>query len=170
MNKLEERKMIRINERQSRANEMYNSFRDDLLKRDLSNTENYDKAILTLSSTALAISLTAMKYVVPLETAKYIFFIQLGWGMLWITIFTSLVAFFISNKAISIQLTNAEDYYLKGMEEAFNRPNKFTEINKYLNPITGLIFIVAIFFIVAFVTLNITSYTQSMSKMVEIRK
>ena len=42
------------------ANQMYDKFRDELLKRDLSNTENYDKAILTLSASSLGLSLTAI--------------------------------------------------------------------------------------------------------------
>jgi hypothetical protein len=43
------------------ADQMYDKLRDDLLKRDLSNTEGYDKAILTLSSASLGFSLSIAK-------------------------------------------------------------------------------------------------------------
>ncbi len=86
----------RTDEEQKRSIELYDKFRDDLLKRQLSNTENYDKSILTLSSAGLAISLTFLKTVVPLENAEYIWLVQFSWVFFLLSILLSLVAYFIS--------------------------------------------------------------------------
>ncbi len=153
----------RTKEEQIRASEMFDSFRDELLKRDLSNTENYDKSILTLSAAALGLSLTAIRFIVPLESALYIWLIILGWLLLLGSIISSLSAFLISNKAIAIQIQNAEDYYIKCISEAFNRENIYLKLNSTLNLATGIMFAVAITVIVAFVTLNIINGDQAMS-------
>jgi len=150
-------------EEQKRANEIFDAFRDELLKRELSNTENYDKSILTLSAAALGISLTAIRFVVPLDGAEYIWLIKASWLLLLLSIIAALCAFLLSNKAISIQLKNAEDYYIEGVAEAFNRKNIYTKINNCFNKITGLFFALAISAIVAFVTININSGSEKMS-------
>lgn len=156
-------KIERTPEDQKKADKMFDALRDELLKRDLSNTESYDKAILTLSSTALGVSLTAIKFVVPLATAEYIWLIKLGWLFLLISITSSLSAYLISNKALIIQTDNARDYYINGIKDAFNRPNVFITLNDILNKVTGLIFIAALAAIVAFVIINIDSEGEKMS-------
>lgn len=155
----------RTKEEQQRANEMFDTLRDELLKRELSNTESYDRAILTLSAASLGISLTAIRFVVPLESADYIWMVKSGWMLLLISIIISLYAYFMSNRAIAAQVKNAEDYYIHGVEEAFNRHNKYISLNSLLNKLTGVTFSIAIALIVLFVTLNINHQeTQDMSK------
>ncbi len=114
-------KIVRTEEQENRATEMFDSFRDELLKRDLSNTENYDRSILTLSAAALGLSLTAIRFVVPLETANYLWLVILGWILLLGSIISSLGAFLVSNKAIAVQINHAEEYYIKCIAEAFDR-------------------------------------------------
>jgi hypothetical protein len=157
-------KIDRSKEEQTAANEMFNSFRDELLKRELSNSENDDKAILTLSSAALGISISAIKFVIPFDKAECIWLVKFGWVMLLISIITSLSAFLMSNNAIKIQLRNAEDYYLNGIAEAFNKQNISSFINSILNKITGITFVVAISAIVMFVVINIDPEINEMSK------
>ncbi|WP_157385745.1 hypothetical protein [Methylosarcina fibrata] len=75
----------RTEEQQKRANELYDSYRDEVRKRQLSNNENYDKTILSLSSAGLALSLTAIRFVVPLEIASYLDLIKWSWWLFGIT-------------------------------------------------------------------------------------
>jgi len=147
--------MTRSEEDQKIANQMFDKLRDDLLSRDLSNTESYDKAILALSSSTLGLSLTAIKFVVPITTASYVFMLKLSWATLLVSVICSLAAYLISNKAIQIQLNNARDYYKNGIEDAFHRKNKYTTINSALNITTGATFSLAIFLTVIFITINI---------------
>ena len=147
--------MTRTEEEQKVADEMFDKLRDDLLSRDLSNTENYDKAILTLSSSSLALSITTIKFVVPVTTATCIFLLKSAWVLLAISIVCSLLAYLISNKAMGVQLNNARDYYKKDIESAFSEKNVFTTINSYINIITGLTFAFAICLLITFITINI---------------
>ncbi|MCI5128876.1 MAG: hypothetical protein D3907_10350 [Candidatus Electrothrix sp. AUS3] len=157
-------KITRSEDEQKKADEMFNDLRDELLKRDLSNTENYDKTILTLSSAALGLSLTAIKLIVSFNGAEHIWLIKFGWIFLLLTIVATLLAYLIGNKAIAIQLDNARDYYLKGVEDAFNRKHILITVNTILNRATGLMFIAAISAIVAFVIINIDQGNDKMSR------
>lgn len=156
--------MKRSPEDQKIANEMFDRFRDDLLKRDLSNTESYDKAVLTLSSAALGFSLTAVKFIVPIESSGHIWLLIFGWSLLVIGVISSLFAYLISNKAIEVQLNNARDYYKSGVEDAFTRKNIFLTLNKLLNQATGILLAVAITAIVVFISININQGDKNMSK------
>jgi hypothetical protein len=156
-------RMVRTKEQQIVADQMFDKLRDDLLSRDLSNTENYDKAILTLSSSSLALSLTVLKFIVPFSTAIYTLLLKSAWVLLAVSVICSLCAYLISNKAMAIQLNNARDYYKNGIEDAFSRKTIFTTINSYLNLLTGLTFSVAICFLIAFITYNINTGATTMT-------
>ena len=156
--------MNRTPEDQKIADGLFDAFRDDLLKRDLSNSEGYDKAILALSSASLGFSLTAIKFIVPIDTATHIWLLILCWSLLVLSVIFSLAAYLISNKAIHIQLNNARDYYKKGVEDAFTRKNTYISINTFLNRATGLLLAIAISIIVVFISINLTSGESEMSK------
>lgn len=148
-------KFQRNKDEQKRCVEIHDKFRDDLLKRQLSNSEGYDKAILSLSSAGLALSLTAIKFIIPLDTAHYLWAIKTSWWLFFGTIICSLLAYLIGNKAIGKQLKIAEKYYLEGLVSAQTEKNIYTIINSFLNNITGIIFAVAISLVIYFVTANL---------------
>ena len=158
--------MLRNKEGQDKANEMFDKLRDEFLERDLSNTENYDKAILTLSSSSLALSLTVIKFIVPIAAAKYIIFLQVSWALLAISVICSLLAFLVSNKALKKQLDNAREYYKENNEAAFGQKNLYTTINSFLNIVTGLFFSIAISLLIAFIMINTTTGEVQMTKKV----
>lgn len=156
--------MNRTPEDQKVADELFDKFRDDLLKRELSNSEGYDKAILALSSASLGFSLTVIKFIIPINNAIYIWLLILCWSLLVLSVIFSLAAYLISNKAIHTQLNNARDYYKKGIEDAFTRRNVYASINTSLNQATGLLLAIAITIIVVFISINITNGESEMSK------
>ena len=149
-------KITRTPEQQKEAEKIFASFEEESHKRELSNTQGYDKAILTLSSAGLGFSLLAIRFIVPWESADFIYLIVLGWFFLLASVTISLLAYQISNKAIAVELKNAQDYYLEGTEEAFNRKNRWQQCNKILNLLMGILFVVAMLLIVIFVVLNIS--------------
>ena len=130
-------------------NKLLNKHKDELLKRDLSNTENYDKAILTLSSAGLGFSLVAIKSIVPWESAVFVWLVISGWSLLLLSIIICLVAYLVSNKAIGIELKKVEN---KGTA---NQKNGWKKLNKILNISSGVTFIIAMSLIVLFVILNV---------------
>lgn len=145
----------RTEEDQNRALQMHDSFRGELLKRQLSNSENYDKAILTLSSSGLAISISFINFIKDISRADFIFLMSLSWAFFTLAIILSLIAYYVGNKAIDKQLDIAEDYYLNGNNEAFTQKNRFTTYNEWLNVSCGFLFILGIFCVAIFVVINV---------------
>ncbi|HIF9060696.1 hypothetical protein AB4581_22095 [Vibrio cyclitrophicus] len=162
-------KFIRTDDDQKRCNEIHDKFREELLKRQLSNNEGYDKAILSLSSAGLALSLTAIRFIVPLESASYLWALKTSWVLFLLTVISTLVAYLVGNKAISKQLDIAEDYYIKALVSAQVASNPYQKINTILNRVTGLFFSIAISLVVLFVIINIKSTPMSDQKITSTR-
>ena len=145
----------RTEEQKKEARELYNFHLKELHRRYLSNVENYDKALLTLSSSTLGFSLLAIRYIVPWETADLLGMLILAWFLMGISVITSLIAYRIGNEAINKEEKKATDYYLKGVEDALERENLYKKWNRWLNNATGLLFAISLFLILLFVSLNI---------------
>ncbi|MCC4819889.1 hypothetical protein LMH81_25525 [Vibrio lentus] len=157
-------RFTRTEEEQKESKEIYDKFREELSKRQLFNNEGYDKAVLSLSASGLALSLTAIRFITPLEKSSYLLLIQASWFLFLITVISSIIAYQISNKAISKQLEIAERYYIQALVSAEAESNPYLKFNSYLNITTGIFFCFAITFVVLFVTLNIENQTMSNKK------
>jgi hypothetical protein len=144
-------------------NNVYQKCREDLLKRQLSNTENFDRAILTLSSSTLGLTLTFIRNVTPIENAHHIWLLLLAWVLLAIAIVITLLSFLISQAGAKTQLTYAEEYYLNGKDEYLTKKNIFANLNEWTGYISATTFVVAMILIVAFVWINITNGEKPMS-------
>ena len=164
MSEDEEEIIIRTEEEQKRSTAIFDSFRDELYKRQLSNSEAYDKAILSLSSAGLAISLTFIKFIVPLEQAIYLTVLKASWVLFLLSVIATLISYLIGNKGITKQLVYAEQYYIEGKAKAFNKFNIYTYLNSAFNYISGTLFLVALTCVVSFVILNINQGEPDMSK------
>ncbi len=161
----------RTSEDQAAANNIYDSYRDEIHKRQLSNTENYDKSILTLSSSGLVISLTFLNIMTPTGGIQHSWIIITSWILFILTIGLSLLAYLVSNSALDAQLEIAEDYYVNAQESAFNKKNFFANFNANLNKLVGVFFFLALIFTVVFLSINLSDKEKSkMSKSKEIQK
>jgi hypothetical protein len=136
--------------------DVYQKCRDDLLKRQLSNTENFDRAILTLSSSTLGLTLTFIRNVTPIEEAHHVWLLLSAWILLAIAIVVTLSSFLISQEGVKKQMIYIEEFYLNGKDEYFNKQNIFSRLNDLAGYLSALKFTIAMFFLVAFVCLNIT--------------
>ena len=145
----------RTKEEQEQAERLYNLHIKEILRRYASNVEHYDKALLTLSSSSLGFSLLAIRYIVPWETASFLSLLILAWFLMAISITTSLIAYRIGNKALKKAEKNATDYYLHGIKGANERENPYIEYNRRLNNWTKILFVISMFLILLFVSLNI---------------
>lgn len=146
---------MRTKEEKEQSERLYDLHIKELHRRYLSNVENYDKALLTLSSSTLGFSLLAIRYIVPWETADLLEMLILAWFLMGISVITSLIAYRIGNEAINEEEKKATDYYLKGVEEAIKRKNPYKKWNRWLNNATGLLFAISLFLVLLFVSLNI---------------
>jgi len=127
--------------------------RTDLLKRQLSNAENYDKAILSLSTVFLGFSFAFLKDFVPAHLAEGLYLVYVSWIMLTAAVVTTVISFWVSQWAIDEQLKKAEDYYLRGNEGALEK-SEFAKITDYINFASGAFFIFGVLLTTVFVITN----------------
>lgn len=148
----------------SERNDIYQRTRDDLLKRHLSNSENRDRAILTLSSAGLALSVTAFRYIVDPEHIIAIPLLLVIWGLFVVAIVLTLISFHVSQRAINVQLKLAEDYYLNKNESALHRRNLPSMVNDWLGVGSTAVFLFAIVCFVVFFSLNMSRKSMTDNK------
>jgi hypothetical protein len=147
---------IRLSEdNDSERKRIYEEFRNHLLKLQMMNSENFDKSILSLSSTLLALSLAFINDIVDFKKAINTEFIKLSWVFLVGAILITLISFILSQKAIDKQLDYAEKYYLSKLDEYLNKNNIYNSLTKGSSYFSALFFIVGIILTVLFVQSNI---------------
>ncbi len=142
------------NEEQKKSDRLLAETRADLLKRQLSNAENYDKAILSLSTASLGFSVGFLKDFVPIAIAKYPWILYGSWITLLLAVVATVLSYYFSQHAIVQQLERAEEYYNRGSDETPSRTTsaKFTD---WINWSSGALFIIGIVCTTLFVFLNI---------------
>jgi hypothetical protein len=140
---------------QEERNKVYASTRQDLLTRNLSNSEKYDSAILTLSTGVLGISLAFIKDIVPLDKSQYILLLKLSWWLFGASIVSTVISFVVSQLAIKRQLQYAKEYYLERKEESFDKKNCPALLTEFINYMSGALFIAGIITTVCFVSANV---------------
>jgi cbb3-type cytochrome oxidase subunit 3/cell division protein FtsL len=132
--------------------ELYQSTREDLLKRQLSNNEKLDTAILTLSSAALALSVTFLN---GSFTDNHFCLLILAWLCLLSAIAITLVSYHTSQAGIEKQLTLAERYYLNSDESALTERNGPAEMTDRLAYASTLAFIFGVLLLLIYFATNV---------------
>lgn len=140
---------------QKHRREVYANTRKDLLGRQLSNSEKFDNAILTLSTGALGISLAFIKDIVPLKIAQNLWLLKASWWLFGLSIISTLASFVASQRGISRQLKYAEEYYLNKRDEYLKKRNYPAILTDFLNYSSGTLFIAAILITIFFVISNL---------------
>ena len=134
---------------------LYAETRTDLLNRQLSNSELYDRSILTLSTSALGISLAFIKDIVSPDKAQCTGLLVISWWLFGLAIISTMLSFWASQKGIETQLDNASKYYLEGKDEHLTKINIHAKRTECLNCLSGTSFIMAIVLTIVFVSINI---------------
>ena len=140
---------------QKHRREVYANTRKDLLGRQLSNSEKFDNAILTLSTGALGISLAFIKDIVPLKIAQNLWLLKASWWLFGLSIISTLASFVASQRGISRQLKYAEEYYLNKKDDYLRKRNYPAILTDFLNYSSGTLFIAAILITIFFVISNL---------------
>jgi hypothetical protein len=134
---------------------LYAKTREDLLARNLSNSEKFDAAILTLSMAALGVSLTLIRGGKGLENAHHGLYLVVSWWCFGLAIISTMLSFYASQSAINKQLDYADKYYLQGKPEYLNKTSVSHVLTDSLNYASGILFIVAIMLTIVFVSANL---------------
>lgn len=135
---------------------LYAEARADLLKRQLSNSENADRAILSVSTAALGFSLAFLKDIIRLNDAEYSFLLYLSWALFVFSVIVTLLSFFTSQKAIDEQLEIAHKYYIESDSDAIQARPKCAKITEMLNKVGAILLVLGLLCTCIFVGFNLS--------------
>ncbi len=142
-------------EGQQISQDLYRATRDDLLKRQLSNSENFDRSVLTLSSAAIGLSLTFVHHLGDTNSVHQKWLFISTCALCAVAILLTLISFHVSQFAIETQLKHAEEYYLKNDDAYLTKKNWPAEITKWMGYSSAVVFCIAMLFLVCFIASNI---------------
>ena len=141
--------------------ELYVKEEEDLSKRDLSNVENLDKAILSLSSAGLGLSLVFIKNVVELSKANHVWVLYGSWLMFVLAITSTLLSYLFGQRALNKQRELIERYYFDGDEDAGQKTSLASRITRVLSYVSVFTYIVAVSCTALFIGLNLENIPAS---------
>ncbi len=147
---------------------MYLRHKAEIDKRDLSNSENRDKAILSFSSAGLALSLSLIRFVVPIEKIENFTLLYWVWSLFGGAVILTILSFSFSQYALKKELKSSEDYYLNGNENYIPKYIKYIE--KFFAIIPTLLFVGAIICIVVFAIQNFNKTSKRNEGMSDTKK
>ena len=135
--------------------ELYVKEEEDLSKRDLSNVENLDKAILSLSSAGLGLSLVFIRNVVKLAEANYVWILHVSWLMFVLAITSTLLSYLFGQHALDRQRDLNEKYFLEGDENARQQSSFASGMTRFLSYVSVFTYIAAVSGTAIFIGLNL---------------
>ena len=141
--------------------ELYVKEEEDLSKRDLSNIENLDKAILSLSSGGLGLSLVFIKNVIELSKANYVWVLHLSWLMFVLAITSTLLSYLFGQRALDRQRELNEKYFLEGDEDAGRQKSFASRVTLFLSYVSVFTYIAAVSGTALFIKLNLENIPTS---------
>ena len=133
---------------------LHDELRDELFRRQLSNSQILDKSILSLSSAGLGFSSVIVGKLVPLTEGNCGCLLYLSWVLFGLAIISTLVSFFVSQSGIKKQLELNRRYYLENEEEVKNQRNLWDVATSCLSYVSAIAYIFAAISMVLFIALN----------------
>lgn len=127
---------------------------DELVKKQISNAENFDRSVLTLSASALGLSLAFVKDIEPLAQAHERYLLVLSWCLFGAAVISTMISFLTSQEAIRLQIIAAERYYVHRDESAL-KESLASKLTSRLNTFSGIAFVAGIILTIIFVGLNL---------------
>lgn len=147
-------------ESDNRENLKYQTYIDErksLFNAALDQTHLFDKAILTLASGALGLSLTFIRQIIPEGCEpKYILTLIFSWIFFSLSIISTVLSFLTSVKACTKQIEILEiEFFNKINGESKDRKNFYRKITSFFNVCSIIFFIIGIFLLARFSILNL---------------
>lgn len=142
---------------------IFESARDHLDQASLKNSEQLDKAILTLSSAGLALSLSFSNSLMQLASAENAWSLKISWICFSIAIVSTLISFLTSASAVSVEREHIYKYYMEGIDGYGATKNLWGIVTYYINRFSVFVFITAVAFSVLFIWSNVPSGEKAMS-------
>ena len=127
----------------------------EINKREVSGSENFDKAVLTFSSAGLALSVGYLKDFVPIQAAAASWTLYWSWALFTIASCATVISFLVSGHALEAQKGRAYAYYMQGDDGALERGNALDRVTRVLNYTSGGAFLLAMVLSVVFISTNL---------------
>lgn len=138
----------------SQNRKIFEDARDHLDDASLKNSEQFDKAILSLSSAGLALSLSFTKFIKPLAEAENIFLLKISWILFGLAIIATVISFICTSNALSVEREHIYKYYIEAKDEYGDKGNVWGNITYWLNIISAAAFVFAMTTTVSYVWTN----------------
>lgn len=135
----------------------WKEFRKSVFENKIKSEDDYEKYITLISSGALGLTITFIEKIVPLNNATQKWILIVGWILLTVTLFVSLLSHFYSRRYSEITIEDIDnnlDYDTIG--DNISRRNKYLE---WFNFSTISTLFLGIILIVIFISINI--YTMN---------
>lgn len=142
---------------------LYDDYCKEVESRVQYNVENYDKSILSLSTTILGLSMAFIKDIVPLQGASYKWLLYTSWTSFVLSIVFVMISFYSGKKASLNRIDDAYEYYVEDNDDAFNKKDYWYRATELLNNFSGITFIIGIILTVCFVGFNLTHHEKGIS-------
>jgi len=152
-------KKKRIRDKTSDEISEWKEFRKSVYENKVKSEDDFEKYITLISSGALALSITFIEKIVPLNLANVKWILIVGWVLLTVTLFVSLISHFYSRKfseSTIDDIDNNLDY--QSILANINKRNKSLE---WLNVSTISSLFLGIISIVIFVSINIINMSDN---------
>jgi hypothetical protein len=117
-------------------------------------SEDFDKSILTYSSSALGLSITFVQNIVPKDQAVYPFYLHVAWVLFTAAIVFTIASFKISTQAQYKHLKHCRKYYIDRQDEYLDKKNWWNIANEVATSLAGLCFALGVGGIAVFGILN----------------
>jgi hypothetical protein len=134
--------------------EEFKAHRDRVWEDRQASADAFDKALLTFSSGALALSLAFTKNIVPFARAVHPSLLLASWICFLICIVITILSFRFSIAAMDRQLVFLEEYYLNGKRDFLNPKNSWSNVVNACAIVGALFFLAGLLSTVIFVYSN----------------
>ena len=118
--------------------------------------EQFDQAMITLSSGGLALSLTIIKDLFSPNKLIAPWLLISIWILFTLSIVVTVISFLTSQKGMSKQIEYFEKY-VEGDESYKDKKNIFVEVTAWLNRASGGLFLIAVICLTVFSVINFNS-------------
>lgn len=129
-----------------------------------SSSDEYDKAILTVASGGLALSIAFIEKIVPLQMAVGIGWLQASWGAFALSILAVVFSFRLSIVALDQHLKHLEKYYLEQQPEYLSKATPVDRWLRFCNWTSGVSLVVAIAATALFAWMNMKERISEMKE------
>jgi hypothetical protein len=138
-----------------RRRQLFDEYRKQAWDDIRSGTDNFDKNLLTVSSSALALSLAFIKDFTPLPTAVSLPVLYTSWACFAGTIVTTIFSFRLSIAAVNKHLEYAYKYYEENDDKILGKKSAAERALSVFTWIAATFFLVGVFSTVFFCVNNV---------------